>query len=82
MVGSHPTMEIVAKENKVTIFDHESGTVTEKLVDDPMTVPRSISEGWRPQLLEDLPDAFCGENLGSLIVDTHSDPNQVSVPVI
>lgn len=67
MVGSHPKVEIVAKENKVTILDHESGTVTEKFVEDPMTIPRSLSEGWRPQLVEELPDAFCGENLASLI---------------
>lgn len=62
MVGSHPTIEIVAKENKVTIVDHEEGSLTEKIVDDPMTVPRSISEDWNPQLLDELPDAFCGKN--------------------
>ncbi|KAL8462953.1 hypothetical protein ACS0TY_033819 [Phlomoides rotata] len=70
VVGSHPTMEIVAKENKVTILDHESGTVTEKMVEDPMTVPRTLSQGWRPQLLEDLPDAFCGGWVGNFTYDT------------
>lgn len=61
MVGAQPTMEITAKENKVTILDHDSGKVTEKVVEDPMTVARSISEEWQPQLTGDLPDAFCGK---------------------
>lgn len=66
MVGSQPAMEVVAQENKVTILDHDSGRIIEKLVEDPMTIPRSISEGWRPQLIQELPDAFCGENLVSI----------------
>ncbi|KAK6121895.1 hypothetical protein DH2020_044369 [Rehmannia glutinosa] len=48
-----------SKENKVTILDHDAGTIIEKIVEDPMTIPRSISEGWRPQLIQDLPDALC-----------------------
>ncbi|KAM7491936.1 hypothetical protein LguiA_034857 [Lonicera macranthoides] len=70
VVGSHPTIEIVAKENKVTIVNHEEGSLTEKIVDDPMTVPRSISEGWKPQLLDELPDAFCGGWVGYFSYDT------------
>lgn len=65
VVGSQPAIEVLAKENKVTILDHSSGKIVEKMVEDPMTVPRSISESWRPQLTEDLPDAFCGEDLVS-----------------
>lgn len=59
-MGAHPAMEIVAKENKVTIVDHEQGSVTEKIVDDPMTIPMAISDTWKPQLLDELPEAFCG----------------------
>lgn len=62
MVGAQPAVEVVVKENKVTILDHDSGKIVEKLVEDPMTIPRSISEGWRPQLIQDLPDAFCGKS--------------------
>lgn len=62
MVGAQPTMEIVAKENKVTIMDHEEGSLTEEYVDDPMVIPRRIAEGWKPQLIDELPDAFCGES--------------------
>lgn len=60
MVGAQPTMEIVAKENKVTIMDHEEGLMTEEIVEDPMAIPARISEGWNPQLIDELPDAFCG----------------------
>lgn len=55
-------MEVVAKENKVTIIDHESGNLTEEIVDDPMVIPRKISEGWKPYLIDELPDAFCGKS--------------------
>lgn len=55
-------MEIVAKENVVTILDHEGGKKTEEIVDDPMVVPRRIMEEWKPQLIDELPEAFCGEN--------------------
>lgn len=54
-------MEIVAKENNVTIMDHEEGLLTEEIVDDPISVPRRISETWNPQLIDDLPDTFCGK---------------------
>lgn len=53
-------MEIVARENVVTIMDHDEGRMTEEIVDDPMQIPRSIMEGWSPQLIDELPDAFCG----------------------
>ena len=60
MVGAQPAMEIVVKENKVMILDHEKGSLTEKVVDDPMEIPRSISESWKPQFVDELPDTFCG----------------------
>nr|GME13525.1 anthranilate synthase alpha subunit 1, chloroplastic-like [Ipomoea batatas] len=70
VVGAQPSMEILAKENKVTIMDHDSGKLTEKIVEDPMTVARSISEEWKPQLTADLPDAFCGGWVGYFSYDT------------
>lgn len=54
-------MEIVAKENNVTILDHFRGKLTQQVVEDPMSVPRIISESWKPQMINGLPDAFCGE---------------------
>ena len=62
MVGAQPTMEIVAKEKKITVMDHEIGCLTKEFVEDPMLIPMRISETWKPQLIDDLPDAFCGEN--------------------
>ena len=68
VVGANPTMEVVAKENKVTIIDHEFGNLTETNVDDPIMVPKKISEDWKPCLIDTLPDAFCGK---SSIIITH-----------
>ncbi|XP_043693209.1 anthranilate synthase alpha subunit 1, chloroplastic-like isoform X2 [Telopea speciosissima] len=70
VVGAQPTMEIVAKENLVTIMDHEKGCRTEEFVDDPMVIPRRIVESWKPQLIEELPDAFCGGWVGYFSYDT------------
>ncbi|KAJ1383610.1 Chorismate-utilizing enzyme, C-terminal [Sesbania bispinosa] len=70
VVGAQPTMEIVAKENKVTIMDHEFGHLTEEIVDDPMVIPRRISQGWKPFLTDELPDAFCGGWAGYFSYDT------------
>ena len=63
MIGAQPTIEIVAKENMVTILDHEEGCRTEEIVEDPMVVPRRLMEGWTPQLVDELPEAFCGKRL-------------------
>ncbi|KAI4305234.1 hypothetical protein L6164_028612 [Bauhinia variegata] len=70
VVGAQPTMEIVAKENMVTIMDHEEGRRTEEIVEDPMMVPRRIMEKWRPQLIDELPEAFCGGWVGYFSYDT------------
>lgn len=63
MIGAQPTMEIVAKENMVTIMDHHEGRRTEEFVEDPMIVPRRIMERWKPQCIDELPEAFCGNKL-------------------
>lgn len=70
MVGAHPVMEIVAKEHKVTIMDHEKGQVTEQVVDDPMQVPRSMMEEWHPQQIDELPESFSGGWVGFFSYDT------------
>ncbi|XP_075483484.1 anthranilate synthase alpha subunit 1, chloroplastic-like [Primulina tabacum] len=70
VVGAQPVMEVVAKENKVTILDHDAGRAIEKIVEDPMVIPRNISECWRPQLIQDLPAAFCGGWVGFFSYDT------------
>ncbi|KAI4306624.1 hypothetical protein L6164_029885 [Bauhinia variegata] len=70
IVGAQPTMEIVAKENRVTIMDHEEGRRTVEIVEDPMSVPRRIMEQWRPQLIDELPEAFCDGWVGYFSYDT------------
>ncbi|KAI3695818.1 hypothetical protein L1987_78820 [Smallanthus sonchifolius] len=70
VVGSDPSIEIIAKENNVTIVDHKKGSFVEKVVDDPMEIPTSISDGWEPQLVDDLPDTFCGGWVGYFSYDT------------
>ncbi|XP_043720198.1 anthranilate synthase alpha subunit 1, chloroplastic-like [Telopea speciosissima] len=70
VVGAQPTMEIVAKENLVTIMDHEKGCRTEEFVEDPMVIPRRIMESWKPQLIEELPDAFSGGWVSFFSYDT------------
>lgn len=60
VVGAHPAMEIVVRENMVSIMDHEEGRMTEEIVIDPMQIPKRIMEGWRPQTIDELPDTFCG----------------------
>ncbi|KAL5580772.1 hypothetical protein UlMin_013214 [Ulmus minor] len=70
VVGAQPTIEIVAKENMVTIMDHEEGCRKEEIVEDPMTIPQKIMEGWTPQLVDELPEAFCGGWVGFFSYDT------------
>lgn len=64
MIGAQPAIEIVAKENMVTIMNHDEGKRQEVIEDDPMVIPQRIMEGWRPQLIDELPEAFCGKRRG------------------
>ncbi|PRQ37139.1 putative thymidylate synthase (FAD), Anthranilate synthase [Rosa chinensis] len=70
IIGAQPTIEIVAKENMVTVMDHREGRRTEEIVEDPMTVPQRITEGWMPQRLDEMPEAFCGGWVGYFSYDT------------
>ncbi|KAK2983222.1 hypothetical protein RJ640_023342 [Escallonia rubra] len=80
VIGSQPAIEIVAKETNVTIVDHEKGSFTEKVVDDPMEIPRTISKDWKPQLLDELPDTFCGGWVGYFSYDTVRYVERKKVP--
>ncbi|KAL3334068.1 hypothetical protein AABB24_030702 [Solanum stoloniferum] len=70
VIGAQPTMEIVAKENMVTIMDHLEGSRTEEFEEDPMSIPRRIMEKWKPQCIDELPEAFCGGWVGFFSYDT------------
>lgn len=58
-------MEVVAKANHVTVMDHEMKSKREQFSPDPMNIPRVIMEQWNPQIVDGLPDAFCGTVLFS-----------------
>ncbi|PHU17416.1 Anthranilate synthase alpha subunit 1, chloroplastic [Capsicum chinense] len=60
VIEAQPIMEIVAKENMVTIVDHFEGSRTEEFLEDPMINPHKIIEKWKPQCIDELPEAFCG----------------------
>ncbi|KAL2508299.1 Anthranilate synthase alpha subunit 2 [Forsythia ovata] len=70
VIGAQPTMEIVAKENMVTLLDHHEGQRTEMFAEDPMVIPRRIMEKWKPQRIDELPEAFCGGWVGYFSYDT------------
>ncbi|KAK3035435.1 hypothetical protein RJ639_032860, partial [Escallonia herrerae] len=70
VIGAQPTMEIVAKENLVTVMDHQKGQRMEEFVEDPMVVPRRLMENWKPQGIDNLPEAFCGGWVGYFSYDT------------
>ena len=63
-VGARPWLEIVAKENVVTVLNQADGTRTETVSDDPMTTPVDLSKDWKPVAVKGLPPAFCGKTLG------------------
>uniref|UniRef100_A0A224XFY4 anthranilate synthase n=1 Tax=Hypericum tomentosum TaxID=1137039 RepID=A0A224XFY4_9ROSI len=70
VIGAQPSIEIVAKENMVTILDHHEGKRIEEIQDDPMEVPRRIMDAWTPYIDEDLPECFCGGWVGYFSYDT------------
>ena len=47
-------------------MDHAEGRLTEEIVEDPMVIPRRISEEWKPQVIDELPNTFCGMSLREL----------------
>ncbi|KAI3929641.1 hypothetical protein MKX01_025809 [Papaver californicum] len=67
IIGAQPTIEIVAKEN--IVVDHEEGSKTEEIVEDPMVVPRRLMEEWTPQIIHELRVAFCGGWVGYFYYD-------------
>ncbi|KAL5218049.1 hypothetical protein ABZP36_018733 [Zizania latifolia] len=70
VIGAQPAMEIVAKANHVTVMDHEMKSRSEQFAPDPMKIPRSIMEQWNPEIVDGLPDAFCGGWVGFFSYDT------------
>jgi anthranilate synthase component 1 len=55
-------MEIIAKENSITVLNHGEIVRSEENVADPMSEPERISSKWKPVKVEGLPDTFCGKS--------------------
>ncbi|CAO2840824.1 unnamed protein product [Amaranthus hypochondriacus] len=70
IVGANPAMEIIAKEHVVTVINHREGWRTEEFSEDPMVIPRTITEKWSPQFIDELPQVFCGGWVGYFSYDT------------
>lgn len=70
IVGANPAMEIIAKESLVTVINHHEGWRSEELLEDPLMIPRRITEKWTPQCIDELPQVFCGGWVGYFSYDT------------
>ncbi|KAK6145267.1 hypothetical protein DH2020_022087 [Rehmannia glutinosa] len=57
-----------------------SSVRTEEFVEDPMVVPRRIMEKWKPQRIDELPEAFCGGWVGYFSYDTVRYVEQKKLP--
>lgn len=73
-LGTNPAIQVIAIENKVTIHNHELGTIEERTVDNPLEVVRELSKSWTvgtPVALDDLPlPSFLGGWVGYAGYDT------------
>ncbi|KNA24153.1 hypothetical protein SOVF_018520 [Spinacia oleracea] len=70
IVGANPAMEIIAKDNLVTVINNREGWIKEEISEDPLTIPRRITEKWTPQCIDELPQVFCGGWVGYFSYDT------------
>eukprot|EP00898_Chlorokybus_atmophyticus_P001811 jgi/Chlat1/2630/Chrsp178S02470 len=69
-VGAHPSIEVVAKGNQVTVLDHYKRTRVRSVEDDPMAVPVRLSSALRAVQTGELPQAFSGGWVGFTAYDT------------
>ena len=60
MVGSQPEIEIVAKQDRVTILNHKEASRVEHVTEDPFVTASDLVSKWKAAPVEGLPDAFCG----------------------
>ncbi|KAL6776027.1 ANS1 [Auxenochlorella protothecoides x Auxenochlorella symbiontica] len=69
-VGAHPSLEIVAHANAVTVLDNEAGTTRSFEAPDPLQVAQDMSAPWSPVIPEGLPPVFTGGWVGYAGYDT------------
>ena len=69
-VGARPALEVIAREDQVTVVDHMAGTRTVSREADPLAVPQRLGAQWRPVTPEDMPPVFTGGWVGYCGYDT------------
>ncbi|GJQ98912.1 hypothetical protein Tco_0521897 [Tanacetum coccineum] len=63
-------------------MDHHEGRKMEEFVEDTMGDPRRIMEQWKPQRIDELPDAFCGDRrLATATHDAVMEPKLLDVTI-
>ncbi len=88
ILGAQPSMEVVAYRERVRVTDHrgvrrsgEASSVSETAMEDPLQVPRKISEGWRLSKPAGaaFPDCFLGGWVGYAGYDTvrYAEPSKL-----
>ncbi|KFM26929.1 Anthranilate synthase component I-1, chloroplastic [Auxenochlorella protothecoides] len=69
-VGAHPSLEIVAHANAVTVLDNEAGTTRSFEAPDPLQAREWMCSPWSPVIPEGLPPVFTGGWVGYAGYDT------------
>lgn len=65
MLGTRPSIEVLARGRQVTLVDHARGSTRTIESDDPLQVVRSLSERWIPFAPDGAPPAFHGGWVGT-----------------
>ena len=69
-MGAWPALEVIAKQQEVTVIDHQGHQRTVTTEADPLGVPERIGSNWRPVAVEGLPAEFTGGWVGYCGYDT------------
>lgn len=81
MLGAQPAIELIAKGELVIVLNHEKGTRTEQIMEDPMEAPSEIMAKWKAATIEGLPNVFCGGWVGFFSYDTVRYTEKKKLPV-
>ena len=80
LLGSQPSLEVIARRDKVTVIDHARGTSENTTEADPLSVPHRLCASWRPVAAPGGPGAaFSGGWVGYAGYDTarYAEPGKL-----
>ena len=84
LLGSRPSLEVLAHEHSVTVIDHQHGTCETSREADPLSVPRRLTASWRqagpsPVAPGDAAAPFAGGWVGYVGYDTarYAEPEKL-----